>query len=374
VGERSGWEGELVDELSIGALEGSDEEMFGLVGSVASTSDGGAFVYDSQAREIRRFGADGSFVGMVGRQGEGPGEHERINNMLVLPDGRLVVNDPRLRRVTWYDADGEYERSVPGMSGLFGGSGTSFAATADGSSVWVRTPVYPPSDITDRREGFVRHGSDGSVDTLLAPDFDVSRFATRVSQPGGGVTAEIRTPFAPDGLWTVGHGGEEYLARSDRYALEVVRPDGSVLRITSDVTAVPVAAAEGEYHRDFALETGRRIDPGWDWSLPAIPGEKPFIKRVYLGDRGRIWLHVSSTGQPVEVEDREGAMVTRWREPVVFDVFEADGTFLGTVRPPSGTNLLSYRGDTVWGVHRDRLGVSYVKRFRVTFPGPHRGG
>jgi hypothetical protein len=57
-----------------------------------------------------------------------------------------------------------------------------------------------------------------------------------------------------------------------------------------------------------------------------------------------------------------------WTEPVAFDVFEPDGTFLGEVSAPEG--FLRYpepvmRGDTVWAATEDTDGVRYVKRLEV---------
>ena len=58
----------------------------------------------------------------------------------------------------------------------------------------------------------------------------------------------------------------------------------------------------------------------------------------------------------------------RWREPVAFDLFESDGTYLGRVRAPQGFSIwptpVSDR-DQVWAVVRDELDVQYVVRFRA---------
>jgi hypothetical protein len=55
-------------------------------------------------------------------------------------------------------------------------------------------------------------------------------------------------------------------------------------------------------------------------------------------------------------------------EPVVFDVFEADGRYIGQVRAPRGFSMNPQpiaRGDHVWAVFRDELDVNYVARFRI---------
>jgi hypothetical protein len=60
--------------------------------------------------------------------------------------------------------------------------------------------------------------------------------------------------------------------------------------------------------------------------------------------------------------------VQRWIEPPAFDVFEADGRYLGMVRAPDGLLMRPppvARGDTVWAVVRDEMGVQYIVRFTI---------
>jgi hypothetical protein len=56
-----------------------------------------------------------------------------------------------------------------------------------------------------------------------------------------------------------------------------------------------------------------------------------------------------------------------WREPVLFDVFEPDGTYVGQVGFPDNTTIHAMRGDHAWGVQRDADGVESVHRFRITW-------
>jgi hypothetical protein len=57
----------------------------------------------------------------------------------------------------------------------------------------------------------------------------------------------------------------------------------------------------------------------------------------------------------------------------VFDVFELDGRFLGSValppelpyRPFPGSDDPIIRGDTIWAVTQDSLDIQYLSRFLV---------
>jgi hypothetical protein len=55
----------------------------------------------------------------------------------------------------------------------------------------------------------------------------------------------------------------------------------------------------------------------------------------------------------------------KWRDPIVYDVFDPDGRYLGRVPAPPKTSFKTMRGDHVWAVRRDSLDVEQVVRFRV---------
>ena len=60
--------------LSIGAIDGPAEELFGGIASVAVDGAGNFIVADGQVGEIRIFDAGGLHVRTLGSAGEGPGE------------------------------------------------------------------------------------------------------------------------------------------------------------------------------------------------------------------------------------------------------------------------------------------------------------
>ncbi|KPK78429.1 MAG: hypothetical protein AMS25_15410, partial [Gemmatimonas sp. SM23_52] len=57
---------DLVADLSIGQFEGPDEYMFGQVRSLAVAPDGAIYLFDSHAKELRKYGPDGAYLGTFG--------------------------------------------------------------------------------------------------------------------------------------------------------------------------------------------------------------------------------------------------------------------------------------------------------------------
>jgi hypothetical protein len=57
-----------------------------------------------------------------------------------------------------------------------------------------------------------------------------------------------------------------------------------------------------------------------------------------------------------------------WREPSTFDVFERDGTWLGTVTLPPNTRFAEARGRRLWVIGTGEQGEDIVVRYRIESP------
>jgi hypothetical protein len=194
---------------------------------------------------------------------------------------------------------------------------------------------------------------------------------------GAGVEwrAQVDTigPFSPSALW--GFHPEGYLlsAVSDRDAIDLLRGESGVLRIEKEVEPVPVGSGERVAEEARVTRAMRNLDPGWRWEGPAIPQTKPLLRAVHAAEDGRIWVQLHQPGEPVPEEQLEavpdgGPPIIRFREPTVFDVFEADGRYLGRVEAPDELPTYPrpiFRGDHVWSVVRDELGVQSVVRYCI---------
>jgi len=203
-------------------------------------------------------------------------------------------------------------------------------------------------------------GPDGTpVDTLAEPSHP---------SPTG-----VR-PFRPRFQWTYHPSGHFLTGMPSEYRIDLARDDG-VLRIERAVDPVPVLEEEGAYARDRFVRGMREMDPDWSWSGPPVPRHKPFFSALLAGRDGRIWVRVAAEGDPVENEDHDpgdpSSVPVLWREPLRFDVFEPDGTYLGVVAPPEDVRFSNavFDGDYVWGVTADELGVARVVRFRIVVGG-----
>jgi hypothetical protein len=368
---------ELVADVRIGEFEGADEYMFGRVRSLAITPDGSIYVFDSQAKELRKYSADGTYVGTFGRDGGGPGEYERPDGGLaVLPDGRVLLRDPGNARISVFASDGEYLESWR-IRGGFNTSRILYLDTA--GNAYVMLLLDYEARVTDWQFGLVRYTPDGvPSDTILPPSWDYeppSLVAERVDGDNRSMSVNS-VPFTAQDGWTFSPLGYMVGGVPTRYSFDLYVAPDRVLRIERDNwEPIPVQVAEKEERERIATANSRQTEPGWRWNGPPIPDTKPPYTRLFIGQSGRIWVQLHQRAHQVEdaeeLQSREapGAIPEQtWIEPVAFDVFEPDGRYLGMVRAPEGFSARPWpvmRGDTVWAVVRDELDVPYIVRFHI---------
>jgi hypothetical protein len=366
----------LVPELSIGVLDGAEEEMFGDVRAVAVAPDGEIFVLDRHVAAIRRFGPDGTYLGSIGREGGGPGEMRRPEAMAMLPDGRLLVRDPGNARITVFGRDGTVLPSWRLPSGGSFHTSTPISVDTAGNSY---TPVLLRMgvDVLEWRWGLARFAPDGShSDTLPVPTWDYEEPTVIARREGNSSSTGV--PFSPQVSWAFSPFGYYVAGLSTEYRIDLFRTGAAVLRIERVWTPVPVQAAEKGEQEHQIIEDFKESFGSWKWNGPPIPDAKPPFGVIMVGQDGRIWVQVAQPGHEWRTaaearaeEERTGEPQLRFREATVYDVFEPDGRYLGVVRAPvefRGSPQPVFRGDLVWDVTRDEVDVQRVVRYRITLP------
>jgi hypothetical protein len=152
------------------------------------------------------------------------------------------------------------------------------------------------------------------------------------------------------------------------------REGDPVVSIRRNVAPVTVSAAERRDRR-ARLDSVMRIRPTRIVTVPlvALPAVKPAIRSVTFGVEGRMWVVVASPSVRYD-SAAHGAFLSRsalagggWIEPIVYDVFEASGLYVGQVSVPTQVSPRSMRGDALYAVHVDGDGVQSVRRYRVVW-------
>lgn len=368
-GSTWGEEAVLVPEVEIGVLDGDEDYMFGQIRSLAVAQDGTIYAMDAQIPALRVYGPDGAHLGTWGRQGGGPGEFAQPDGGLaVLSDGRIAVRDPGNSRMQIYAPDGTPLETWPVVPGGFNTSNPM--SVGRGDTLLTPLIVDLTVDIRDWRTGLQRIAPDGRVvDTLMVPESHYESAMVEARREGS--VSRNSVPYAPqeqvrwhpDGFFL--HGIPE------RYAFSLLDPAGAV-RVEREVELPAVAPAERDEAIAQTTHSLRYTDPNWRWNGPSVPDRKPAYSGLFVGDDGRIWVFRQGPG--VEVDDADydpgdpDSVEDRWQDSQLWDVFERDGTFMGTAEAPLTMSRFPtpvFRGDRVWAVSRDEFDVQRIVRYRV---------
>ncbi len=361
----------LVPEVTIGVLEGADEYVIGEPRSIAVDLEGVIYVLDEQVPVLRAYAPDGTHLRDLGREGGGPGEYNGPDGMAVLPDGRVLVRDPPNGRISVFGSDGGYITQWT-LSGGFNTDRRFYVDTASNSyaSTLLERGVGP----WDWKFGLVRYSADGAiVDTVPAPTWEYEAAQLTASRENS--RSVRRVPFTAAVAWSFSPLGYMVGGLSSDYRIDLYRPNDSVLRLEREWTPVPVKPEEADERRRRITQGLQRQYGGWRWNGPSVPDTKPPFREMFVSWEGNVWVVLSQEGTPTmsEAEARAEEQVSgrtplRYQEHAAFDVFAADGRFLGHVAVPDGFDIEPepiVRGDYVWAVIRDELDVASVVRFRL---------
>lgn len=364
----------VVPVVQVGALDGPEELTFGFIGDVLALADGGLLVHDTQSELVRMYDSTGTFVRTLGAKGGGPGEYGQINGIARHPGGDLFLWDASGGRINHYRADGQF---VGSWRSPFTGWFTQnqlFADTSGRLLTWMPI-IADPNQPLDRRDSFVRLDTAGTIlDTLLSPRFEGDAEPLKASSPNGRSQTMTTRPWSPNAAVSVHPAGGIVAGLGREYLFYRLPEQGKPIRIEMEQQPVPVSDTERRERQAQIEQTMRRLDPNWNWTGAPIPATKPAYERFLIGEDGRIWVRISTPSEPIPADElptprvapnAPPPVILTTREPVVFDVFEADGRYLGRVRVPSRARLLRVRGNTAWGTQRDEDDVQYAVRFRV---------
>lgn len=359
----------LQEDLRIGTLDGDPEYQFGLIGWLTAGADGSIYVLDEQARHVRKFDASGRWVTTFSGAGSGPGELGEAATFIGRTAGdSIVVADLDNARLNLYSPTGENLASVP--MDVEAGVPVSWANTESGviARQSRRLPVdgrVMPTDTTD-------------AIITLAPDATDADTLIRIPS-GGTLSISNDDPnveiFAAEPIWAITDELDVLYGMNDDYRIGVYR-DGRLRRVFSKAfTRQRVTDADRRAVMEGLLGLfGDNVPAGALDQLSSLirfHETFPVFAAIEIGPEGSLWVQrarrpsdlvesIEPNLRGMELLQRMGGR--RW------DVFDAEGRFLGPVEMPERFIPRYFAGEHVYGVSRDEYDVEYVVRLRVVRP------
>lgn len=354
----------LEEELRIGTVEGDPNLMFGTIGMMGVDSEGNLYVMDAQAQRVQVFSADGEFLRTIGGAGGGPGElGSGVVFCLIATGDILMVPDLANQRINRFSTDGEVLPSSPLT--FDNGIPALFRATENGAIAYQVRPLPLPGQATppDSMDTILLLNSDGT------PGDTVMRFKSgeTVTMRGG---APRITFYSPEPAWDVTNDERVLFGVSDSYRFGVYSNGVPERIITKPFERQPVT--ENDQQAVVRFMEQRAIEQGAPpqalqqlRSIMAFGEFMPAFSAILSGPQGTIWVqHIQSAGDLSE-EELASFDITQDAGAPEWDVFDADGRYLGVVTMPSRFTPRGFHGGKMYGVWRDELDVQYVTRMRI---------
>jgi len=357
--------------LDIGILEGEPRYELHRPRAAIQLADGRIVVSNTGSYQIRFYDEDGQHLLDAGGEGGGPGEFRRISWMGRLEQDSIAVFDQTQKRLSVFSSQGAFVRDVglgvtardyPTIGGRLGDG-----SLVGGFRIRPRGPDLPEGIGRDSLI-LLRFDPAGElIDTVgLFPNrvFDVRNRAIGARSIRG--PADVA--FSPRTVWAV---GEDVLVigNSESYELRVLDREGGIRRIIRKAH-VPVLVTEEDRTGlvDIWLEihAGNLHNPEVQYFIKTLedsplPEAFPAFDPMEMDERG--WR----IGVPLLVDRENNLWVAQYRRPIettpLWDVFDPNGYFLGTIELPDGFLLTDAGDDYVLGVWTEELDVPHVRMF-----------
>lgn len=344
-GDSAHWRVGTAPVLDLAESGTGDAHNFYRVRNVTRLPDGGIAVVNRGSSEIRKFSADGTFVGSAGGYGEGPGEFSNVQQVELVGDS-LLVRD--VRRVALFGPDLRHVRTLqlhPGARSLhYLGNGT------------MVVPV-----IMDYPE---EYGLLRPPEALLVYDLEGVRLDSIGWTPGSEeyvTDALMGFPLFGKGSVLDTHGDRIFLGSSDHMQVEEIDANGDTLRILR-IPDYPLALTPDQVQAERNLRLNPPLPQGVT-SLPPpfveavegmpSPETRPAYADLLVDPTGAVWL------RPFRGSSERGG-------PEHWLVLGPDGTWLGSVETPENFLVREIGVDEILGVWTTELDEQHPQVWRLS--------
>lgn len=363
--EGTGWIVDSVPEVVLrGTRPGGERDLLYLRDIVRMTN-GDLVVANAGLSELDVFDSTGRFLRSIGRAGRGPGEFNRMLEMLRCGGDTLVVNQGY--SVSVFDPYGAFVETRVSSKPPGGGANQVFGATRDcGALLMVDHRAYeysPPSPgnifFRPKLIFWSELGTEGwdTVTTVRGPEL--------LSIPGA--VSSVILPHGSYSVWT-SHGDRVFVADTDRPEIRTLERRRGLHRVVRwQARPTPIASSDRVAYdawrkEHFASHPEEPRDVLPPSAALRWPGAKPLFAELQADDEGNLWVRPfppTSSGRLSSYHPGPESPPEEWT------VIDSTGRWLGAVRIPGGVEVKAIQARRILGIARDADDVEEVRIYRI---------
>ena len=316
----------LEEELSIGDVEGKQEQMFKNIFDIAVDENENIYILDLNQRQVRVFDRKGKYLRNIGKLGQGPGEFQYPGQIIITPNREFVICDPMVRKLFFYSLEGVFRRNIPTWE-----HGRLISVMLNSKGEIVGEVL-----LTGERLGI-------SLKKFSSDFVELHNIAIKEREK-----IPLLEDLSPSIIWCVSEADEVIWGDSDKYEVNIQDGDGKLVKkILKEYKPVKIIAEE--YSEQIEIKFGGRpIPPEFEQELPK---HYPAYESFTLDNDGRLFI---STVEKTEAGKR-----------YYCDVFDSEGRLIAKI--PLKTNPRVWKNHKLYTIEEDEEGYQYVKRYKVTW-------
>lgn len=333
-------------------LRAGDDEpyFFGEIGDVTAQSDGRIYVADDDAAHVKVLAPNGTLQDTIGRKGEGPGEFQDPEQLVLARGDSLYVVDENQSELSVFAPNHTFAyrmslRFLPRKRVLLLPEKVLPRQSSPGYVIRYSVPFMPGNDEqtedkTRTQEAVRTVSADGTAgDTLLT----VPTEQEHVEQ-GRDYVRVRQIPYGRGPFVTMGPESHLHYAWSDSLGVRTYEMDGTLQR-TVDIPFEPVPVTETDREQALADYSKKRRAAVED----EIPTTKPAFDQFLVDDEGHYWF-----GRPTANPDS-----TNWW------VADPEQKRVVTTTLPSDVRLHKVTNGRAYGQTTTENGAPALVRYRI---------
>lgn len=320
----------LEEDLTIDNVEEDEEFTFQDIMHLAVDDDENIYASDSKAAFIKIFDKSGNYLRTIGKKGQGPGEFLYPFQILIMPQGELMVNDMYQLRVHFFSLDGKFLRQFSSST----------------MTLFMRPRVDSEGHII---AGHVNVG-DPIEAVLKKLDSDLNPVLTLATRPVVSKPPAIIEYFenwrSTSLVWDVATEDNIVWGVFNKYEIFVNNPEGKLIRkIIREYDGIAITKNEEEkLIKDFFGNFP--VPPQWNLKFPKV---YPSFIRFTCDEEGRIFVQTYE-----KTEDEE---------EYYYDVFDSEGKYI--VRTSLKYRPQVWKNKKLYMIEENEEGFQMVKRYKV---------
>ena len=339
------------EELTIGAVEGDENYMFGDSIGLNTDGEGNFYITDFDRGRILKYDPAGKFLTTIGMEGQGPGEFQTPSVVRFDAKGRLYITDMITRRIMFFDPSGRFLEQISRPDAF-----EDLTIHSKGQYVFHRTQEVE----SDSYRGYkIIWGVFDDQFNLVAELFSMNREfeapterdATSRAKRLAGILSKMA--FRPLPLFALTDNDWIYFGFPEKYEIDVYSPEGKKLKsIRREYDPIKVSRKDKDYFENGVgtrfLRRIRRVEAEEVFGFIEYPKYKPAYIRFALMENG--WL-------AVVVEFIEN-------EYTLFDLFDREGVYIGHFKADIDPNSLFFKNGKAYAV-TTKDGYKFAKRYAI---------